>query len=320
VRDVTRIDRIGFAARRGSAFVCGSERQRDMWLGFLAANRRLNSDQYEHDTELRTLIDVVPFGVPREPPQPAPEPVVRGTLFPEQAQIMVWNGGLWDWMDPLTPIRAIALLRKRSDWRLVFHASARPSHRAQMTMAARAQALAAELGLLDDDSIYFRPGWTPYAERGGLLLESDIGISAHPRTLEARFAHRARMLDFFWARLPILCTEGNAGSEEVAQQGLGETVPAEDPEAFAAAAERIVGRGRAAYEPALAAAGAERSWDRAAQPLLQLIEHVVASGKHHFPGVASVGFRLRYSTAAAAWKVSGASGPASAETRQPNRP
>jgi glycosyltransferase involved in cell wall biosynthesis len=280
-----------------------------MWLGFLAASRRLDSDRYEHDTELRTLIDVVPFGVPSEPPQPGAERVARGTLFPADARIMVWNGGLWDWMDPLTPIRALALLREGgADWRLVFNATGRPSHREQMGMASRAIALAEELGLVQDEAVHFRPGWTPYAERGRLFLEADIGISAHPPTLEARFAHRARMLDFFWARLPILCSQGDAWSEEIVAERLGEAVPPGDPAAFAAAAERIAARGRAAFEPALAAAAAERSWNRAVQPLLRLVDSVIADGPRQLPDVPSIGFRLRYSTAAAARHLRGASG------------
>ena len=305
VRDVTRIDRIGFAVRRGTAFICGSERQRDMWLGFLAASRRLDSDQYESDPELRTLIDVVPFGIPAEPPRPSATPVARGSLFPKDARILAWNGGIWDWLDPLTVLRALAQLREDDpSWALVFNGAGRPSHRAAMGMAARAMALADDLGLTASGAVAFRPGWTPYEERASLCLEADIGVSAHSPTLEARFAHRARMLDFVWARLPILCTEGDEWADHVVREGLGEVVPPGDVEAFAAAARRIASRGRKAFEPALAAAAAGRTWDEAARPLLQLVERI-PSRRRRSRELASLGFRLRYSAANAARRAAG---------------
>jgi hypothetical protein len=41
-----------------------------------------------------------------------------------------------------------------------------------------------------------------------------IGVSAHPAHLETRFAFRTRMLDYLWAGLPIVSTEGEqTGSE-----------------------------------------------------------------------------------------------------------
>lgn len=274
VREAVRIDRISFAARAGSAFMCASERQRDLWLGFLAANRRLTSDRYARDPELRTLIDVVAFGVPDEPPRTATEPVLRGPVFPGDARIMVWNGGLWDWLDPLTVIRALALLRESDRrWRLAFLGTARPSARADMVMGARAAALATELELADD-VVHFRPGWTPYAERSALLLEGDLGVSAHARTLETRFAYRSRILDFVWAGLPILTVEGDEWADRVAGRGLGEVVPPRDPPAFAAAARRIVERGRAAYDEALSETAAAQTWSTVVQPLLRLIDEV----------------------------------------------
>ena len=39
--DVVRVDRLAYAARSADGFVCASERQRDMWLGFLGASRRV---------------------------------------------------------------------------------------------------------------------------------------------------------------------------------------------------------------------------------------------------------------------------------------
>ncbi len=305
VRDVTRIDRIGYAARRGSSFVCASERQRDMWLGFLAASGRLGSHLYQHDPDLRSLIDVVPFGLPAEPPRRPAAPVARGTIVPEDARIMVWNGGLWDWLDPLTVLRGLAELRAVDPrWVLLFSGTGRPSHRPAMKMSSLVASAAGELGLTAAGAVQFMDEWTPYGERAGLLLEADLGVSAHQATAESRFAQRARLLDCLWAGLPILCTGGDEWALSVASEDLGEVVPPQDHEALAAAAKRIAERGRADYAGPLAAAAASRTWDLAAAPLLRLIETGVPRGSSTFDPV-SLGRALRYSAAAVVRRATG---------------
>ena len=44
-------------------FLCASERQRDFWLGALHTAGRVNPRTYAADPTLRSLIDVVPFGL-----------------------------------------------------------------------------------------------------------------------------------------------------------------------------------------------------------------------------------------------------------------
>ena len=47
----------------GDAFLCASERQRDHWLGALAALGRVSPEVYGRDPALRSLVAVVPFGL-----------------------------------------------------------------------------------------------------------------------------------------------------------------------------------------------------------------------------------------------------------------
>ena len=108
--------------RTGDAFVCASERQRDLWLGALGVLCRLNHEEHARDPSLRHLIGVVPFGIEASPPNVG-DPVLRGVLpgVDERSQILVWGGGLWTWLDPLTVIRAVGeLSRTQGDIRLVF--------------------------------------------------------------------------------------------------------------------------------------------------------------------------------------------------------
>ena len=102
--------------RDGDFFLCASERQRDFWLGMLAANGRVNPHTLRADSSLRQLIAVVPFGLPAEPPrrhQAALKGVVPGIGLEDR--VIFWGGGLWDWLDPVTAIRAAALLAGRPD-------------------------------------------------------------------------------------------------------------------------------------------------------------------------------------------------------------
>jgi len=296
-RDLARVDRLAFAARTGAAFVCASERQRDMWLGFLAASRRLDSTSYSRDPELRTLIDVVPFGLPSLLPERQGEGL-RGTVFPQSARIMVWNGGLWDWFDPETVLAALVRLREQdASWCLAFSGTGRPSHRSGMGTSERVLRLVDELGLRRQGTVHVRE-WTPYAERAGPLLDADMGVSAHHLSLEARFAHRARMLDLVWTRTPILCTAGDEWSEVVVAEGLGVAVPPGDADALAEGASLIAARGRASYAPAFDAAASLRTWDVVAAPLLGLVE-TAAAGPRRRPDLVGRGLALRHSAASA---------------------
>jgi glycosyltransferase involved in cell wall biosynthesis len=298
LRQLARIDRLAFAARAGAAFVCASERQRDMWLGFLAASRRLDSGHSLRDPEFRRLIDVVPFGLPSTQPERRGERV-RGTMFPQDARIMVWNGGLWDWFDPEIVLKALLLLREQdSSWHLVFSGIGRPSHRGRMGTSERVLRLVDEFGLRRQRAVHTRE-WTPYTERTSQLLDADMGVSAHRASLEARFAHRARMLDLVWTRTPILCTQGDEWSDAVVAEGLGEAVPPGDADALADAALRIAHRGRVSYRPALDAAASVRTWDVVAAPLFGLVETATAGARRR-PDLVRRGLALRHAAASAA--------------------
>ena len=54
----------------GDFYLCASERSA-WWLGLLEASGRVNPATFDADPSLRTLIDVVPYGLP-DTPLPAP--------------------------------------------------------------------------------------------------------------------------------------------------------------------------------------------------------------------------------------------------------
>jgi glycosyltransferase involved in cell wall biosynthesis len=256
----------------GDFFVCASERQRDWWLGLLEAHGRVNPWTVGEDHSLRRLVDVVPFGLPSTPPPPHP-PRVRGVIpgIGADDQIVLWGGGLWLWLDPLTAVRAVAALEAELPrLRLLFPGTAHPNP----TMAgipshlAATQALAEELG--QRDRRVFFGDWVDYADWPGVLQECDAALSLHfEDTLETRWAFRTRVLDYIWAGLPIVATGGDATSEIIARWELGELVPGGDVTAAAAALRQVLTRPRAEYAAGFSAARQALTWERAAAPLLR---------------------------------------------------
>jgi glycosyltransferase involved in cell wall biosynthesis len=125
--------------------------------------------------------------------------------------------------------------------------------------------LAEDLGEKDKTVIFIE--WLSYAEREVLLSEADIGVVLHPVHVETRYSIRTRVFDYFWARLPILVTEGDVTSEWVRERALGRVVPPHDVNAVAAALNAMLDRPKAEWSPAFAPLPAEFAWEHVAEPL-----------------------------------------------------
>jgi glycosyltransferase involved in cell wall biosynthesis len=255
----------------GDFFVCASERQRDWWLGYLEATGRVNRYTHAADPSLRQLVDLVPFGLPEGEPQRT-RPVIKG-VWPGVAatdRVVLWGGGVWPWLDPLTAIRAMSdVIRHRPDVRLVFPGTRHPNPVvAQASAYAEvARALAEQLGLLDK-AVFFGD-WVKYADWPSVLLESDLAVTLSPGdTLETRLAFRSRVLDYVWASLPIVTTRGDAASELVATYGVGHVVGAQSAEMVAQAILELLDTSREQFASGFIAAQQALTWEQAAQPLI----------------------------------------------------
>jgi hypothetical protein len=95
--------------RIGHFFICASDRQRDFWLGMLSAAGRVDPASFGSDYSLHNLIDVVPFGLPGDPPESGDRALkgVHPGIGPDD-KVLLWGGGIYNWLDPFTPIRAAA--------------------------------------------------------------------------------------------------------------------------------------------------------------------------------------------------------------------
>jgi glycosyltransferase involved in cell wall biosynthesis len=269
----------------GDFFICASERQRDWWLGILEASGRINPATFRADFSLRRLVDVVPFGLPATPLTPTRQ--VLKDIWPgiEPAdKLLLWGGGLWSWLDPLTAIRALAIVwTTRQDVKLLFPGTKHPnpvvSDMSSVTQYARQ--LADELGLLNR-AVFFGD-WVPYADWPNVLAECTFALSLHFNTLETRLAFRTRIIDYIWAGLPIIATQGDATSELIADHGLGVVVAEQDIAGVAAAILQLAAEPPHSRDLAFAQARQLLTWERAAQPLIDFCRQPRRAADSHFP-------------------------------------
>ncbi|MDP2661770.1 MAG: glycosyltransferase family 4 protein [Dehalococcoidia bacterium] len=260
----------------GDFFLCANLRQRDFWLGMLAAWGRLTPVVYQADPSLESLITEVPFGLPADPPLHTKQ-VLKGAwpgIGPED-KVVLWGGGLWDWLDPVTAVHAMKWVgSRRADVRLFFMGTRHPNHESvpEMKAAIEATRLSEELGLLGTQ-VFFNE-WVPYHERADYLLEADLGISLNRDLVETRFSSRTRLLDCFWAGLPVVVTGGDPLAEQVSAKGLGLVVGYSDAEGAGSAILQLLERPRLREElsPRFQEVASSLRWDSVCAPLLRFCD------------------------------------------------
>lgn len=256
---------------RGDLFLCASERQRLFWLGHLDAAGRVNPATYDADPTLASLLVVVPFGIEDEAPT-RDGPGLRGEVegLDDASRILLWGGGIYDWLDPLPLIDAVAELAPEiPELRLVFMGTAHPNPAVRPpTMLGEARRLAAARDV--EHAVLFHDGWVPYEQRHNVLLDAEVGVSGHRPHIETLLAYRTRILDYIWAGLPVLTTAGDALGDLVAAEGLGAVVPPSDPAAVASALRGLLLDPDRAAEVRrnVAAAAPAMRWSVALRPLL----------------------------------------------------
>ncbi|MDP8932346.1 MAG: glycosyl transferase, partial [Actinomycetota bacterium] len=257
---------------RGDLFLCASDKQRDFWLGQLAAVGRINPATYDQGPDLRGLLEIAPFGLPAEPPVQERH-AIKGAVegINEDDLVLLWGGGIYNWFDPVTLIRAVAKASADEPrLKLFFLGTAHPNPDVpEMARAAEAHHVATELGLLDRH-VFFNPGWVDYEDRHNYLLDADIGVSTHFLHIETELSFRTRILDYLWAGLPILCTEGDSLSRLVSRYDLGEVVRAQDVDDLASGILRIADPDRhAVAKRNIDALAPTMTWEGTLAPLVE---------------------------------------------------
>jgi hypothetical protein len=219
------------------------------------------------------MIDVVPFGISSDPPVHT-QNVLKGVLpgIGPDDKVILWGGGIYNWFDPLTLIHAVdQVVKDHPEVKLFFMGLAHPNPDVpHMRMATAAMNLAKQLGL-EGTHVFFNTGWVPYEQRANYLLESVIGVSCHLEHIETTYSYRTRVLDYFWAELPVIVTRGDALSQLVEERGLGLTVAPGDVQGFADAIIRLIEDESLAHEAKLNVGKLrpELAWQQIIKPLDQ---------------------------------------------------
>lgn len=289
-----------FQLTRGDVFLCASQRQRDLWIGHLAALGRVNPWTYDDDRDLDSLVRVAPFGV-EEPPSPSPG-AIKGVIkgIGADDRVLLWAGGVYNWFDPLTLVRAVDVVRRTvPEVRLVFMGMSHPNQDVpKMRRARQTRDLADELGLTGS-SVFFHEGWVPYEERSSFLLDADVGVSCHLPGIETRYSFRTRMLDYLWTGLPMVCTGGDVFGDLVTSADLGRTVEPGDVDLLAAALVEMLQESpddHAARRARVRQAAEDFRWSKVLAPLADVCAAPVrAADAGHLSGPArrTVGSTLR---------------------------
>jgi glycosyltransferase involved in cell wall biosynthesis len=206
--------RLLFALRFADLLICASPQQREFY-------RKLQSGD-------APWIDV-PFGVDLSE-------VKR--CEPARDNLVVWGGGVWEWLDPKTAVDAIVKLNRAGlRCRLLFLGRARPNQaRVERRREGRFEQLLTEGAPYVDANAE----WVPYRERLSWLRSGKAAIMLHRQTAEADVSVRTRLFDAIAAGVPVVATERGFAADLVEREGLGIVVPPMDAGVVAAAVRRLL--------------------------------------------------------------------------------
>lgn len=248
--------RIRMALARGDLLVSATPRQRDFFAGVHAA---MGGDL---DAWMGRWIDV-PFGLDESAEVPPPKP--------QKPPIVLWGGGQWEWLDPLSAVNAIRIANERGiRCRLLFMGGSRPNTSVKAERRSRAVDDAAKLM---PDLVTINEGWVPYTERGEWLAKSRVSMFLHRATMEADFSIRTRLFDAIWGQVPVIATAGGWAADLVVREGLGIVVQPGDARYAAEAVERLVKDDgfHASCVSNLARIRPRYDWSVVARPLVEAI-------------------------------------------------
>lgn len=217
------------AARISAVLLCANHRQRDLLLGTLLltfGHRSLAS------LELRNIEDrvlVVPNAVSQHETLPDRSAARRSLGFADTDVVLLWGGGVWNWMDAETVLRAaeqasaadprirLVFLGLKRDGVLDPHAS-----RAETLLGSYVNADPATSRILVNEN------WVGPDQRLDYLAAADAGVLGQFDNLETHFSFRTRLIDCLQAGIPVITMSGDELSDRAGREGWGLVSPVGD--------------------------------------------------------------------------------------------
>ena len=271
-RDAQRIQREQIL--RSDYVLCANQRQKDFYLGaFLSLIQPTKKNLFDLNQANNKFI-IVPFGLDSLQPIHC-EQVIKGVIpgIKEKDKVVIWSGGLYEWFDTRTLIEAFNLIAKNnSDIKLFFLGAQNPNLDSQISKLISQTIKFAEEKNLLNKTVFFNQNWTDFDQRQNYLLESDLGVTTQYDAVETYFSFRTRMLDYIWAELPVVSSEGDYFSQLIIQEKLGKVVPYQNPDRLAEAIVSML-RDEKMYQKAksnLSLLRSEYTWSKTLKPLVSL--------------------------------------------------
>jgi len=202
--------------RISDAFLCANERQVLFYKGLLKA----------WNIKEKPFL-VVPSGIDENEPEKKDYLKIAGFRKGDEP-VFVWNGGIWRWLDPFTPLRAIKELRKEGiEAKILFLGKKTPVKEEEGIEIGDDVVREAER-LSISGEVVFAEEWVRYENCVKFVASSTGGICAFYKTLETEISFRTRFLDCLSAITPVIWTEGDYFSELIRSQELGFVVSPQD--------------------------------------------------------------------------------------------
>ena len=206
--------RLTYALRRGDLLISAAPHQREF---------------YDHLRSSDAPWINVPFGIDLAEVKPCKPP---------HDNLVIWGGGVWEWLDPRTAVDAVLELnREKLRCNLLFLGGTRPNRK---VVDRRREDRLAQLVASGGPHVSANAEWVPYRERLSWLRSGKIAIMLHRSTEEAEYAIRTRLFDAIAAAVPVVVTERGFAADLVNTEQLGVAVPPEDSAAVAAAIRRLL--------------------------------------------------------------------------------
>lgn len=195
----------------GDYFICSNSRQLHYWAGCLSILGIINPTNYRSNPSVKDWISLVPFGIPNYKPIQTYHGIRNDkTGIKEDDFVIVWGGGIWDWLDITTVIKTFSILENENLPIKLYIMGGMNNEKLQQIIQ---QNEINENVILGD--------WTSYDERHNFLMDGDLGIITHFDNWETEFSHRTRVLDYIWCNLPVITTGGDYISDYVEKEGFG---------------------------------------------------------------------------------------------------
>lgn len=200
---------------------CRDRQVHTLLWGSLTSLGRVNLDNYLQHKKLRNIIEEAPFGLDKTSPKHKRD-VYRGQYkkITQSDFLLMWNGGVWNWNDGQTLVKAMKRLQKEKV-KLIFQGFRHPDKEQKLSREAKKTLQIAKTSGLINKNIFFPDQWIPFHQRGNYLTECDVGVVSSPDIPEASLFLKTRVYDYLWGELPIILNECEAFAPIIEEKELG---------------------------------------------------------------------------------------------------